>query len=66
MKIEQSELYFIQFLFMKNRELLAYDYKELYQALYDNYKKVYEEGKIAKVDLSEINKKFEGKLNNNT
>ena len=62
LKISESECYFIQFLFMENRNLLAYQYKDLYKALLDNYSDVYLAGRKAKVDLSDINKKFKAIL----
>ena len=53
-----SERYFIQFLFCKNWELLKKENRKLYDAMFLRYKKIYNEGKERRVDLMEINKKF--------
>lgn len=58
----EAEMYFIQFLYMENRDLLRYEFKELYGVLFERYTKVYEEGRAAKVDLFDINKKFKETL----
>ena len=60
--ITEPEQYFIQFLFMENRNLLGYKYKDLYKAILDAYSDVYKVDKEAKVDLSDINKKFKAIL----
>lgn len=60
--VSDPEYYFIQFLFMENRSLLGYGYKELYKAMLDAYSEIYEMGRESKVDLSDINKKFKASL----
>ena len=64
MKIQDAdaEYYFIQFLFCQNRDLLRRDSRELYDAMFMRYEKVYEQGREAKVDLFDINKKFVNEL----
>ena len=62
LKISEAEYYFIQFLFMESRNLLAYQYKNLYKALLDAYSDVYESGRKARADLNDINKKFKSIL----
>ena len=62
LKISAAEQYFIQFLFMENRNLLGYRYKDLYMALLDSYETVYQAGRKAQIDLADINKKFKTAL----
>ena len=62
LKISDAEYYFIQFLFVESRTLLAYQYKDLYKAMLDAYSDVYLSGRKARVDLSDINKKFKAIL----
>lgn len=52
------EYYFIQYLFSVNSNLLKYENKELYKALFDRYKE--EEKKIPPMEnrLNELNKIF--------
>ena len=52
------EYYFIQYLFSINSNLLKYENKELYKALFDRY--VEEEKKIPPMEdrLNELNKRF--------
>ena len=52
------ELYFIQFLFCKNRQLLLTEFRNLYDLLFNKYLIVYQDGRKNKIDLSDINKKF--------
>ncbi len=56
--IDNIELYFIQFLFMKNRELLKQENREIYDVLLNKYIEVYLAGKEHQMDLMEIEKKF--------
>ena len=65
---EEAEFYFIQFVFMKNRDLLRKKYRQLYDALFDRYLKVYKRGRKYKVSLFDIEKKFLNELtiNNKT
>lgn len=55
---DEAETYFIQFIFMKNRDLLRKNYHGLYDALFERYLIVYKKGRKAKVDLFDINKRF--------
>lgn len=52
------EYYFIQYLFNINSNLLKYENKELYKALFDRYAE--EEKKIPPMEnrLNELNKRF--------
>ena len=54
----ELEYYFIQYLFSINRNLLKYENKELYKALFDRYKE--EEKKIPPMEnrLEVLNKQF--------
>ncbi len=56
--IDDTEYYFIQFLFCKNRDLLRKDNRELYDALFERYEKVYNHGKKNNVDVQCINDVF--------
>ena len=56
------EAYFIQFLFIKNRELLKAKYRELYDNLFTRYKENYELGKKHHMDLGDIEKRFQNTL----
>lgn len=53
-----AELYFIQFCFIKNRELLLKKYRKLYDVLFKKYLAVYKDGKEKHIDLMDIEKKF--------
>ena len=55
---DEAETYFIQLVFMKNRDLLKKSYHELYDALFNRYLEVYKLGKKYKVSLRDIDKKF--------
>lgn len=57
-----AEMYFIKFLFCKNRDLLRREYRELYDALFDRYLNVYKLSKKQKMDLMDINKRFENEI----
>jgi len=59
---EKVEYYFIQLLFNKNWRLLKEENKELYNALFSEYSKIYSKGKDRNIDLMEINKKFINRL----
>ena len=56
--ITDAEYYFIQFLFCKNRNLLRRINREIYDAMFTYYEKIYNEGQRAKVDIFDINEKF--------
>ena len=56
--ISDCERDFIQFMFCENRVLLGYKYKELYKAMFDAYKDVWQKGRDYGVDLGMINKTF--------
>ncbi len=60
--ITDAEYYFIQFLFCTNRDLLRKDTRELYDAMFIRYKKIYDEGIKARVDIEDINKHFINKI----
>ena len=62
---DEAETYFIQFVFMKNRDLLRKSYHKLYDALFDRYLKVYKLGRKQKVDLMDIDKRFLNELSIN-
>jgi len=55
---QEIELYFIQFCFMKNRELLLKQYRKIYDVLLKKYLETYKEGKKMRQDLTSIEKKF--------
>lgn len=57
-----AEYYFIQLLFCKNKDLLRKDYRDLYDATFKYYEKIYTEGREAHVDLRDINIKFIKKI----
>ncbi len=61
-KTTDAEYYFIQLLFCKNRDLFRKDYRELYDAMFIRYEKIYYEGRKARIDLQDINDKFIRKL----
>uniref|UniRef100_A0A6H1ZKJ2 Uncharacterized protein n=1 Tax=viral metagenome TaxID=1070528 RepID=A0A6H1ZKJ2_9ZZZZ len=52
------EIYFIQFCFMKNRELLLKQYRKIYDVLFEKYLMTYKEGKKKHQDLNSIEDKF--------
>ena len=58
MPINDAEYYFIQLLFCKNRDLLRQESRELYDALFLRYEKIYQEGIKQHIDISLINSKF--------
>lgn len=58
MNTTDAEYYFIQLLFCKNRDLLRKDYRDIYDAMFIHYEKIYNEGQEANVDLQDINDKF--------
>ena len=62
METIDAEYYFIQLLFCMNRELLRKDYREIYDAMFTQYDKIYTEGRLAGVDLKDINDKFLAKF----
>lgn len=57
-----AEYYFIQFCFCRNRDLLRADARMLYDAMFIRYLAIYTEGVNARVDVIDINKKFENHL----
>lgn len=57
-----AEMYFIQFWFMKNRDLLTKDYRQLYYALFEKYLKIYKLGRKQKMDLFSIEERFENEV----
>lgn len=56
------ELYFVQFIFCKNREILLRKNRGLYDALLKKYTAVYKEGASRCLDLLEINHCFVHRL----
>jgi hypothetical protein len=58
MENKEMELYFIQFLFCKNRDLLLAEFRPLYDELFKKYTAIYEDGRKNHMDLMDINKKF--------
>ena len=62
----EAETYFIQLTFMRNRDLLRKSYRQLYDALFDRYLKVYKLGRKSKINLFDIEKRFlnDLKINN--
>ncbi len=60
MKIDkqQVELYFIQYCFMKNRNLLLKKYRKLYDMLFKKYFNIYQDGIKNHIDLIDIENKF--------
>lgn len=58
MEKEQIELYFIQFLFTKNRELLLKEARDLYDVLLEKYTEIYLDGRERNLDLMDIERKF--------
>ena len=53
-----SEFYFIQLLFCTGRDLLRKENRELYDVMFERYDIVYRQGRVASVDLKDINDKF--------
>ena len=56
--MKEIELYFIQFLFCTNRELLLREFRPLYDALLGDYQEIYRKGKSVNADLMQIDKEF--------
>ncbi len=52
------EAYFIQFIFIKNRELLKKEHRRLYDNLFKRYQENYTEGKKQLMDLGSIEQRF--------
>ena len=55
---DEAETYFIQFIFMKNRDLLRKNYHGLYDALFERYVIVNKKRRKEKFELFDINKLF--------
>lgn len=62
MNTTDAEYYFIQFLFCSNRDLLRKDSREIYDAMFTRYEKIYNLGQAAHIDLGDINKHFINKI----
>lgn len=56
---EEAELYFIQYWFCVNRDILRAAFRELYDEFFKVYLRIYEEGRAAHMDLKAIDDKFE-------
>jgi hypothetical protein len=59
---KEAELYFIQFLFIDNRDLLLKEFRPLYDALFKKYYPIYSDGRKQKMDLIDILTKFKKSL----
>lgn len=53
-----AEYYFIQLLFCTSRGTLKRKFRGLYDALFIEYKKIYDDGRRKKVSLGDIQDKF--------
>jgi len=62
LSISDCERDFIQFMFCANRVLLGFKYKELYKAMFDAYKNVWNKGRDYGVDLDMINRTYMANL----
>ena len=62
MNNQDAEYYFIQFLFCKSPDLLRKDYRDIYDAMFKHYEKIYQEGRNSGIDLLTINNTFMAKF----
>ena len=59
---KEAELYFIQFLFCENRQLLLSEFRKLYDELLKKWIIVYFDGRKKVIELSDIIRKFKSSI----